>query len=193
MVVVVHAPRCRPICVCINLHSPSTRLRAMLSLVASRSWAWCFIHFVLGLDPTVGLVRSCPPRQPLVVPGVTVMDPILSVPIPTVPSHPILAFLPGGHGGLPSSSGWSPSPFGPSSRTAGRPHSHSRSCSDPPTPPPSWAPRASLPLLQSPALSSLVCPGGLVWFGLVWSGPVWLCLASSSPCPALPCLGLVWL
>lgn len=65
VVLVAHAFRCcRPICAwlavsaaCINLlhlHLSSIRLRAMRSLVASRSWAWCFIHFVLVLIPPSG-------------------------------------------------------------------------------------------------------------------------------------------
>lgn len=107
-------------------------------------------------------------------------------------------------------------PFGPSFRTAGRPHSHShshsRSCSDPPTPHPPHGvlgltpPVSSLlvPISLFSSLSSLVCPGGL---GLLWSGPVrsgfalpflpcralalpWL---GFCPGPALPCLGVVWL
>lgn len=116
---------CRPACAGVRVHQsasaaspPSIRLRAMLSLVASRSWGWCFIHFVPGSCPSYPHRWVSSPRQLMPthsVPDLTLggfgcdcdWDPSpyssvthsvtqssQSVPILTVPSHPILPFLP---------------------------------------------------------------------------------------------------
>lgn len=212
-------------CACINLHLvhlPQSDSGAMRLLVASRSWAWCFIHFVLApsvLIPPLGWLVLSPDHahpelsQPLVVLGVTVMDPIQSSHYPDrpIPSHRPLPL--GGRGGLlPSSlcrlvpSSWSPSPspsislpplarpseqLGVPIPTLTLPFLFS----DPPTPhphgvlgltPPSLPSSCPSHLFSSP--SSLVCPGGL---GLLWSGPV----RSGFALPILPCraLALPWL
>lgn len=215
-------------CACINLHlvhlprSDSGRCGCLSHLgpgpgvLFTSSWSCP--------DPTVALVLSpvhAHPEvsQPLVVLGVTVMDPIQSSHYPDrpIPSHRPLPL--GGRGGLLPSSLRLPSaaafffprpgphlhphpspPFGPSFRTAGRPHSHSHSpvpvlILPPPTLMGSWVSLPSLPS-SCPSPSS---PVSLVLFALVvwvvWSGPVWSGFALPfSPCRALalPWLGLPW-
>lgn len=181
--------------ICNLVHLPQPDSRPMLSLVASRSWAWCFIHLsvLVRPDPTpLGwLVRSSrqfmptpkfPSTQPLVVLGVTVMDPILVQSVSQVsrslsrPSHPIpsspffvVVWLPSS-----SSSCWCPRlhphpsihppipPLaGPSFRAAGRPHSHALSLVPVvilPHPPPclmgSWVSLPPVPLSLSHSLPS---------------------------------------
>lgn len=217
--------------------SPSIRLRG--DAVACRISVLGLVFYSLRPgpvrpDPTVGLVsplaRSCPPRaQPALGGSGCDCDGSHTVKSLSRPSHPI-----------PSSPSpwWSwwfaafltlspcslvlvpisipihlPPPFGPSFRTAGRPHSHSHSpvpvlILPPPTLMGSWV---SLPRLFPPRAHLTSSPVPLVLFALV----VWVfsglvrsglalhcpsCLAVPSPrlglaCPgpALPCSGVVWL
>lgn len=201
--------------------SPSIRLRPMLSLVASRSWAWCFIHFVLVLvsDPTVGfspLASSCPPTaQPLVVLGVTVMDPHTFSLSLSRPSHPIpscpspwwswwfAAFLARSAFCclLPRAGPLSPSPSNPSHPPLARPSEQLdvpiptltlipvQILLSPPHPHGVSGSHSPVSSLFASCLLSLFSSHSLVLFALVvwvWSGPV----RSGSALPFLPCRAL---